>query len=109
MIKLCLGCGHCKRLAPTFEKLATTVKGQVNVAKVDCTVHKNICNRYGVMGYPTVYLQQDGQIYEYNGDRSENDFVTFLNGGYKAATASPVPAPGSNRRGDKYVNNTMLL
>lgn len=95
-------------MAPTIEKLATTVKGTVNVAKVDCTVHKNVCNRYGIMGYPTVYLQQDGQIYEYNGDRSENDFVTFLNGGYKAATPSTVPAPGSNRREARYGNNYML-
>ena len=33
-------CGHCKRLAPTWDALATKVKQSANVAKVDCTLHK---------------------------------------------------------------------
>jgi thioredoxin-like negative regulator of GroEL len=31
-------CGHCKKLAPTWEELATKSKGNFNVGKVDCTV-----------------------------------------------------------------------
>jgi thiol-disulfide isomerase/thioredoxin len=34
------GCGHCKKLAPTYEEVATTLKGKINVGKVDCTVEK---------------------------------------------------------------------
>ena len=34
-------CGHCKKLVPTWEELATAAKGKFNVAKVDCTVEKS--------------------------------------------------------------------
>lgn len=56
-------CGHCKRLAPEWEKAATKLKGTaqtfirflsmpgvVPVGKVDCTVHQGLCGRHGVQG-----------------------------------------------------------
>lgn len=33
-------CGHCQRLTPEWAALATTVKGEVKVAKVDATQNK---------------------------------------------------------------------
>jgi len=30
-------CGHCKNLAPAWSQLATDLKGDVKVAKVDAT------------------------------------------------------------------------
>jgi len=49
-------CGHCKQLAPIWEKVATGLKGVVPVGKVDCTVHQDLCSKYDVKGYPTIKL-----------------------------------------------------
>jgi protein disulfide-isomerase A6 len=47
-------CGHCKNLAPEWEKLATDLKGSIKVGALDATVHGDIANKYGVRGYPTL-------------------------------------------------------
>jgi protein disulfide-isomerase A6 len=31
-------CGHCKKLEPEWNKLASDLKGEVKVAKIDATV-----------------------------------------------------------------------
>lgn len=49
-------CGHCKKLVPTWEELATSSKGKFKVAKVDCTVEKATGTRFGIRGFPTVKL-----------------------------------------------------
>ena len=47
-------CGHCKKLAPTWEEFAIKHSSLVNVAEVDCTVHTRLCDDYEVRGYPTI-------------------------------------------------------
>merc|ERR1712033_149934 len=52
-------CGHCKRLAPEYEKAADRlVKNDppVPIAKVDCTAETSTCSKYGVSGYPTLKI-----------------------------------------------------
>ncbi|KAG0213020.1 hypothetical protein BGX33_003207 [Mortierella sp. NVP41] len=70
-------CGHCKNLDPTYEKLAA-VKDVV-VAKVDATVEKAVAKKYGVSDYPTLKYFADGSIKEYEGGRSEEDLIRFIN------------------------------
>eukprot|EP01088_Endostelium_zonatum_P020588 TRINITY_DN7663_c0_g1_i1.p1 TRINITY_DN7663_c0_g1~~TRINITY_DN7663_c0_g1_i1.p1 ORF type:complete len:108 (+),score=17.39 TRINITY_DN7663_c0_g1_i1:26-349(+) len=38
-------CGHCKKLIPTYEEVATNLEGDVNVAKVDGSKHKGLAIR----------------------------------------------------------------
>ena len=52
----CSWCGHCKALAPTWEKAATEMKGKIHFGKVDCTAQTAIATRYGIRGYPTLKL-----------------------------------------------------
>eukprot|EP00828_Plagiopyla_frontata_P043779 TRINITY_DN695_c0_g1_i6.p1 TRINITY_DN695_c0_g1~~TRINITY_DN695_c0_g1_i6.p1 ORF type:complete len:185 (-),score=47.22 TRINITY_DN695_c0_g1_i6:69-623(-) len=54
-------CGHCKRMHPDWVNLASEVKDIVTIAQVDCTVHKNICSKFGVRGYPTLKFLPEGE------------------------------------------------
>merc|ERR1719249_133853 len=76
-------CGHCKRLAPTWEEVATELKGQVNVAKVDVTENKALGTEYGVKGFPTLLLFKDGKMEKYKGDRGKEALCEY------ATTATP--------------------
>lgn len=76
-------CGHCKRMAPTWDELAVKFAGNsaAKVAKVDCTLEesKDLCNEQGVDGFPTIFLYKNGEkVEEYNGSRSLDDLFTFV-------------------------------
>jgi len=72
-------CGHCKSLAPEWEKAATNLKGIVPVGKVDCTVHQNLCGQYGVQGYPTIKLFSDKgkKVDDYQQARQASSIVRY--------------------------------
>ncbi|MBN3308912.1 PDIA3 isomerase, partial [Amia calva] len=72
-------CGHCKRLAPEYEAAATRLKGIVSLAKVDCTANSNVCNKFGVSGYPTLKIFRDGEdAGAYDGPRTADGIVSHL-------------------------------
>jgi len=72
-------CGHCKRLAPEYEKAASELWGKVSLAKVDCTENQPICDRYGVQGFPTIKLfRKDGSVSDYEAGRTAPEIVKFL-------------------------------
>jgi len=70
-------CGHCKKLAPVYEEVATGLKGKVNVAKVDATVNKNIGSRFGVKGYPTILLFRNDKMVKYSGPRTVDKMIEW--------------------------------
>jgi len=85
-------CGHCKNLVPTYDKLATEVKGKFNVGKMDCTTNQDTCsNRFGVRGYPTIKFYKDGTLYDYAGARTQEAFTAFMETGYSTAASKPLP------------------
>jgi thioredoxin domain-containing protein 5 len=88
-------CGHCKRLVPIWEELATTAKGKFNVAKVDCTVEKDVGTANGIRGFPTIKLFHDGKVSEFNGQRTVDAFVEFVEKetGSKLGVQKKAPAP----------------
>ena len=56
-------CGHCKSLAPAYEKVAESLHGIVNVVAVDCDAdaNKGTCGQYGIQGFPTLKVFPPGK------------------------------------------------
>jgi protein disulfide-isomerase A1 len=73
-------CGHCKALAPEYEKAATTLKEKdIRLAKVDCTAEADLCQSYGVEGYPTLKIFRGlDNISPYSGQRKADAITSFM-------------------------------
>lgn len=84
-------CGHCKRLAPTWDRLGSDLgRDDVKVGKVDCTQHRTTCGGQGVRGYPTLKLfKQGAESVKYQGARDFDSFAAWLN-----TELGPAPAAG---------------
>ncbi|PGH02283.1 protein disulfide-isomerase domain [Blastomyces parvus] len=78
-------CGHCKSLAPIWEKLANDFQLEPNVAiaKVDADAEnsKRTAEAQGIKSYPTIKFFPRGSTapLNYDGGRSQEDFVAYLN------------------------------
>uniref|UniRef100_A0A1I7T947 Protein disulfide-isomerase A4 n=1 Tax=Caenorhabditis tropicalis TaxID=1561998 RepID=A0A1I7T947_9PELO len=74
-------CGHCKKLAPEYEKAAQKLKAQgskVRLGKVDATIEKDLGTKYGVSGYPTMKIIRNGRRFDYNGPREAAGIVKYM-------------------------------
>lgn len=74
-------CGHCQRLAPEYEMAARMLdqKGsKIALAKVDATKEKNLAAKYGIRGYPTLFLFENGEKKAYTGGRTAETIVQWL-------------------------------
>lgn len=78
-------CGHCKSLAPTWEKLAKAYANEndVVIANLDANAaeNKDLAAKYGVTGFPTIkFFPKNNKAGEdYNSGRALGDFVSFVN------------------------------
>ncbi|KAI9727954.1 MAG: hypothetical protein M1828_005359 [Chrysothrix sp. TS-e1954] len=72
-------CGHCKNLAPAYEKAAKSLSGLATVAAIDCDEdgNKQFCGSMGVKGFPTLKIVKPAskrgkkeRLEDYNGPRS---------------------------------------
>ncbi|XP_009593712.1 probable protein disulfide-isomerase A6 [Nicotiana tomentosiformis] len=87
-------CGHCKKLAPEYEKLGASFRKakSILIGKVDCDEHKSVCSKYGVQGYPTIQWFPKGSLEpkKYEGGRTAEALAEFVNseGGTNVKIAS---------------------
>lgn len=76
-------CGHCKKLAPIWEKLGekyADIKG-ITIAQMEATENDLPPSAsYQVSGFPTLKLikAKTNEVVDYNGDRSLEDMIEFL-------------------------------
>ncbi|CAG5133306.1 unnamed protein product [Candidula unifasciata] len=77
-------CGHCKRLAPTWDDLAKDFQSHpVSIDRVDCTLHKATCDDNQVRGYPTLKLFRNGEfLKDYRGSRTLEELHEFVKKNY---------------------------
>lgn len=77
-------CQHCVNLHSSYSKAAEKLKSKAVVAAIDCTKHGQLCQKYGVRGYPTLKLFYSQPKLtkrlqkEYNGARSLDAIVKFI-------------------------------
>ncbi|KAG6373480.1 thioredoxin-domain-containing protein [Boletus reticuloceps] len=82
-------CGHCKTLKPIYEEGRFNAYPEpfpclnciVANMDADAALNKEIAGRYGVASYPTIKFFPRGgkEVESYEGARTEEAFVTFLN------------------------------
>ncbi|RAL39869.1 hypothetical protein DM860_013070 [Cuscuta australis] len=78
-------CGHCKRLAPEYEKAASVLSSNdppVTLAKIDANEdsNKDLARQFDLKGFPTIKILRKGGevVQEYKGPREADGIVTYL-------------------------------
>jgi len=72
-------CGHCKKLAPEYEKVAEQFAGRAGFAAVDATEEKQLARIYNIKGYPTLrWFFRGREITEYEGPRTADGIAAWV-------------------------------
>ncbi len=82
-------CGHCKRAKPQLEAAKNDYNGKVKIVMLNAEDPQNaaLLKQEDVQGFPTIRYYKNGvpsagqksAYEEYNGERTKEDFLQFLN------------------------------
>jgi len=86
-------CGHCKQLAPIWDKLGEKYKDSesILIAKMDSTT--NEVEDVKVQSFPTLKYFANGEVVDYKGGRTFDDFVKFLDSDGKVQDSGAADEP----------------
>eukprot|EP00088_Acartia_fossae_P031449 TRINITY_DN3233_c0_g1_i3.p1 TRINITY_DN3233_c0_g1~~TRINITY_DN3233_c0_g1_i3.p1 ORF type:complete len:487 (-),score=149.91 TRINITY_DN3233_c0_g1_i3:914-2374(-) len=73
-------CGHCKKLAPTFDELGDKMAAEeVEIVKMDATAN-DVPPQFNVRGFPTLFWlpKNSKSPKSYEGGRELDDFVKYI-------------------------------
>lgn len=82
-------CPHCQDMAPTWEQLAKTMKGKLNIGEVNCDKESRLCKDVGARAYPTILFFKGGERSEYEGLRGLGDFIQYAEKAVDLASGVP--------------------
>lgn len=78
-------CGHCKNLAPEYEKAASVLSSHdppITLAKVDANEESNreLASQFEIRGFPTIKILRNGgkSSQDYKGPRDADGIVDYL-------------------------------
>ncbi len=72
-------CGPCKSLAPKLEEIAGEMGSKVKIVKLDIDSNREVTEKFGVRGIPTLILFKGGQqVNHMVGNRSKEEIVNFI-------------------------------
>ena len=74
-------CGHCHHFMPTFEKLRREYvdKKKLKVLNIDEEKNRDLVEKYGIEGFPTIKLYDGKELHEYTGGRDINNIREYVN------------------------------
>lgn len=72
-------CPPCMQLLPEFRKAARTQdRNLIKFATVDCTIHGDLCKKYGIRSYPTTMLYNKTVPQQYHGHHTSHYIAEFI-------------------------------
>ncbi|XP_028677117.2 thioredoxin-related transmembrane protein 1 [Erpetoichthys calabaricus] len=72
-------CPACQQLQKEWADFAEWGEDlDVNIAKVDVTEQPGLSGRFVITALPTIYHCKDGAFRKYQGSRTKNDFINFI-------------------------------
>jgi thiol-disulfide isomerase/thioredoxin len=74
-------CGHCVTFKPTWDKIIENkdFAGKFEFIKYDADKQKQMFQKYKVNAFPTIKIEDDNEVREYDGERTMEEFTAFLN------------------------------
>jgi len=66
-------------MKPAWDQLMEEFKDSKTavIGDIDCTVHQDLCGKYGVQGYPTIKYGDVNNLEDYQGGRTFDDMSAF--------------------------------
>jgi|TARA_B110000858_G_scaffold181743_2_gene220472 thiol-disulfide isomerase/thioredoxin len=78
-------CPYCKKADPVWDAFCKKIDSkynntsyQFNYFKIDCEKNQNMAEKYKVEGYPTIKMEYNKTIYDYNAKPDKNNLLEFV-------------------------------
>jgi|TARA_Y100000389_G_scaffold201989_1_gene246120 thiol-disulfide isomerase/thioredoxin len=78
-------CPYCKKANPVWDDFCKEIDSkynntsyQFNYFKIDCEKNQKMAEKYKVEGYPTIKMEYNKTIYDYNAKPDKNNLLEFV-------------------------------